>query len=235
MKRLLVGDVTRRLPDGYDVARHFTPSYAPWDQRVCIVPGGDLFEAISGGNVDVVTGTIDTFTEHGLRLASGEEVEADVVIAATGLEVLALGDVDVVVDGELMPPGGRLVYKSVMLSDVPNLAYVFGYANASWTLKVDLAATWIARVIAHMRATGATKVVAAAPVGDMPTRPMLDLQAGYVMRAEGRFPRQGIGAWSVPSYRTDAQRLLREPVDDGVLRFSYSPVRAAVSETAPTP
>jgi cation diffusion facilitator CzcD-associated flavoprotein CzcO len=223
MKRLLVGDVERRLPDGFDVAQHFTPSYAPWDQRVCIVPGGDLFRAISDGKVDVVTCVIDTFTRDGLRMVGGREVTADLVIAATGLEVLALGDMHVVVDGEVMLPGERLVYKSVMLSDVPNLAYVFGYANASWTLKVDLAATWITRVIAHMRRTGATKVVAPAPLDDMPTRPMLDLQAGYVKRAEGRFPRQGTGAWSVPSYRTDARRLLREPVDDGVLQLTRAP------------
>ena len=177
------------------------------------------------GSVDVVTGAIDTFTERGLRLATGEEIEADIVIAATGLEVLALGDVEVVVDGEVMPPGSRLVYKSVMLSDVPNLAYVFGYANASWTLKVDLAAAWIARAIAYMRSTGATKAVATAPIEDMPTRPMLDLAAGYVKRAEGRFPRQGTGVWSVPSYRTDARRLLKDPIDDGILRFSSAPVR----------
>ena len=236
MKRVLVHDVGRRLPDGFDVARHFTPSYGPWDQRVCIVPGGDLFQAISAGDVDVVTGEIETFTEHGLRLETGEEIEADVVIAATGLEVLALGNVEVVVDGEVMPPGTRLVYKSVMLSDVPNLAYVFGYANASWTLKVDLAATWIARAIAHMRRTGATKVVAAAPVDDMPTRPMLDLASGYITRAEGRFPRQGTGAWSVPSYRTDERRLTKDPIDDGILQFSTAPVRVAdvVNETAPS-
>jgi cation diffusion facilitator CzcD-associated flavoprotein CzcO len=223
MKRLLVGDVERRLPDGFDVAQHFTPSYAPWDQRVCIVPGGDLFRAISHGKVDVVTGVIDTFTPDGLRMVDGHEVTADLVIAATGLEILALGDIVVVVDGEFMHPGDRLVYKSVMLSDVPNLAYVFGYANASWTLKVDLAATWITRAIAHMRRTGATKAVASAPVDDMATRPMLDLQAGYVKRAEGRLPRQGTGVWSVPSYRTDARRLVREPIDDGVLQITRAP------------
>ena len=225
MKRLLVGDVRRRLPDDFDVARHFTPTYKPWDQRVCIVPGGDLFDAISDGSVDVVTGAVETFTHDGLRVVGGEHVEADVVIAATGLEVLALGDVEVIVDGEVMPAGARLVYKSVMLSDVPNLGYVFGYANASWTLKVDLAATWIARVIAHMRSTGVTKAMVTAPVDEMPTRPMLDLQAGYVMRADGRLPRQGTGVWSLPSYRTDARRLLRDPVDDGVLRFTRAPAR----------
>jgi monooxygenase len=226
MKRVLIRDVTRRLPDGFDVARHFTPSYRPWDQRVCIVPGGDLFRSISDGQVDVVTGVIDTFTEHGLRLESGDEIDADVVIAATGLEVLALGDVQVVVDGETLPAADRLVYKSVMLSDVPNFAYVFGYTNASWTLKVDLAATWVCRVIAHMRSTGATKVVAPSPTYDMPTRSMLDLQAGYLLRAVDRVPQQGTGVWSVPkSYRTDAQRLLHDPVDDGILQFTRVPVR----------
>ena len=233
MKRLLVADVARRLPDGFDVARHFTPRYGPWDQRVCIVPGGDLFRAISDGTVDVLTGVIDRFTEHGLRLVSGEEVAADVVIAATGLELLALGDAQVVVDGEQMAAGDRLVYKSVMLSDVPNLAYVFGYTNASWTLKVDLAAEWVCRVIAHMRRTGATKALARAPEAAMPTRPMLDLQSGYVRRAEGRLPRQGIGVWSVPkSYRVDARRLLHDPIDDGVLRFTTGSIRGS---RAPAP
>jgi len=228
MKRLLVGDVSRRLPDGYDVARHFTPSYAPWDQRVCIVPGGDLFRAISDEKVDVVTDVIETFTEHGVRLASGEEVQADLVIAATGLELLALGDVQVEVAANEMTAGARLVYKSVMLSDVPNLAYVFGYANASWTLKIDLVATWICRVIGHMRRVGATRAVARAPQGDMATRPMLDLQAGYVTRADGRLPHQGTGVWSVPkSYRADARRLLRESVDDGVLEFSSAAIRGS--------
>ena len=142
---------------------------------------------ISEGSVDVVTGTIDTFTEHGLLLETGEEIEADIVIAATGLEVLALGDMEVVVDGEVMPPGSRLVYKSVMLSDVPNLAYVFGYGNA--VVDLEGRPRRVDRVrIGDMRSTGATKAVATAPIEAMPTRPMLDLAAGYVKRAEGRFP-----------------------------------------------
>jgi cation diffusion facilitator CzcD-associated flavoprotein CzcO len=221
MKRVLLHDVARRLPTGYDVARHFTPKYEPWDQRMCIVPGGDLFRAISSGGADVATGVIDTFTERGIRLTTGEEIDADVVVAATGLEVLAFGDMRVVVDGLLMAPGERLVYKSVMLSDIPNFAYVFGYTNASWTLKVDIACAWVCRVIDHMRRAGATSAVASPDDPSMPTRSMLDLAAGYVMRAPERLPRQGTGVWSVPkSYRADARRLLRDPVDDGVLRFS---------------
>jgi monooxygenase len=221
MRRLLIGDASRRLPDGYDVATHFTPAYAPWDQRMCVVPGGDLFRAISSGRADVVTGVVDTFTEEGIRLASGEEITADVVVAATGLEVLALGDMQVVVDGQVLAAGERVVYKSVMLSDVPNFAYVFGYTNASWTLKVDLACTWICRVLRHMRRTGATKAVVSPDDPTMPTRSMLDLAAGYLTRAADRIPRQGTGTWAVPkSYRADARRLLHDPIDDGVLQFT---------------
>jgi monooxygenase len=224
MRRLLIGDATRRLPDGYDVATHFTPAYAPWDQRMCIVPDGDLFRAISSERAAVVTGVVDTLTEQGIRLASGEEVAADIVVAATGLEVLALGDMHVVVDGEVLAAGERIVYKSVMLSDVPNFAYVFGYTNASWTLKVDLACAWVCRVLQHMRDTGATTAVVSPDDPAMPTRSMLDLAAGYLTRAIDRIPRQGTGAWAVPkSYRADAKRLLRDPVDDGMLRFTRAP------------
>ena len=195
MRRVLVSDATRRLPEGYDVATHFTPTYAPWDQRMCVVPGGDIFRAVSSGRADVVTGTVDTFTERGIRLADGHEIDADVVVAATGLEVLALGDMQVVVDGEVLAPGERIVYKSVLLSDVPNFAYVFGYTNASWTLKVDLACAWICRVIEHMRRTGATTVVATVDDPAMPTRSMLDLAAGYLLRRRG--PHPPTGEWGV--------------------------------------
>jgi monooxygenase len=236
MRRVLVRDATRRLPDGYDVATHFTPTYAPWDQRMCVVPGGDLFRAISSGRAEVVTGAIDTFDDRGIRLVDGRDIEADVVVAATGLEVLALGDIEVVVDGEALLANERVIYKSVMLSDVPNFAYLFGYTNASWTLKVDLACAWVCRVIEHMRRTGATTVVARHDNPEMPTRSMFDLAAGYVQRAVDRIPRQGVGVWSVPkSYRIDARRLLRDPVDDGVLRFSHidGPTPAAQLDATP--
>ncbi len=235
MRRVLVADASRRLPEGYDVATHFTPAYAPWDQRMCIVPDGDLFAAISSGRAEVVTGVIDTFTEDGVRLASGAELPADIVVAATGLEVLALGDMRVAVDDEQMIAGERVVYKSVMLSDLPNFAYVFGYTNATWTLKVDLACSWICRVISHMRRTGATKAVVAPDDPAMPTRSMLDLAAGYLTRAVERIPRQGTGVWSVPKgFRTDARRLLRDPVDDGVLRFSRAESVASPVGSSPT-
>jgi cation diffusion facilitator CzcD-associated flavoprotein CzcO len=224
-KKFLVGNVAKRLPDGYDVAKHFTPSYDPWDQRVCLTPGGDLFRAISSGKASVVTDTIDTFTERGIRLTSGEELEADIVVTATGLDLLALGGMEVVVDGVTMAPGDRLVYKSLMLSDVPNFAFVFGYTNASWTLKVDLVCEWVCRCLAFMDRNGYATAVPVSTDPAMPTKPMLEFGAGYVQRAVERWPRQGTGPWSVQmSFKDDEQRLCHDRVDDGVLRFTRARV-----------
>jgi cation diffusion facilitator CzcD-associated flavoprotein CzcO len=221
MKRMLVALVTSQLPEGYDVARHFTPSYAPWDQRVCFLPDGDLFRAIRHGDASVVTDTIDSFTERGVRVASGEEIPADIVVSATGLELQALGGIATVVDAEVMTMGERVVYKSAMLSDVPNLAFVFGYTNASWTLKVDLVSEWFCRCLALMDRRGYAEARPVATDPAMARRPMLDLDAGYIRRVEADFPKQGTGAWSVEMrYPTDARRLRTDPVDDGVLQFS---------------
>jgi cation diffusion facilitator CzcD-associated flavoprotein CzcO len=221
MKRMLVALVTSQLPEGYDVARHFTPSYAPWDQRVCFLPDGDLFRAIRHGDASVVTDTIDSLTERGVRVASGEEIPADIVVSATGLELQALGGIATVVDAEVMTMGERVVYKSAMLSDVPNLAFVFGYTNASWTLKVDLVSEWFCRCLALMDRRGYAEARPVATDPAMARRPMLDLDAGYIRRVEADFPKQGTGAWSVEMrYPTDARRLRKHPVDDGVLQFS---------------
>jgi cation diffusion facilitator CzcD-associated flavoprotein CzcO len=220
MGRLLVRGAARLLPDGYDVARDFTPAYGPWDQRLCLLPDGDLLRAIASGRATVVTDTVDTFTSTGIRLSSGEHLSADVVVCATGLELLALGDIAVDVDGVPVDAADRVVYKSAMLSDVPNLVFVFGYTNASWTLKVDLIARWLCRCLAVMDRAGDDVAVPVADPG-MPTMPMLDLTSGYVQRAIDRMPRQGVGPWAVSvGYRTDARRLRRDPVDDGVLRFT---------------
>ena len=219
-RRLLVRGVARRLPVGYDVDRHFTPDYDPWDQRVCLTPDGDLFAAIAAGRASVVTDTVAGFTERGVRTGSGDELVADVVVTATGLELLALGGIEVVVDGERRDPADRLVYKSAMLHEVPNLVFVFGYTNASWTLKVDLVAEWLCRCLAEMRRRGATTVIAVPDDPAMPTAPMLELTSGYVRRAVDHFPRQGTGPWSVAmDPRVDRRRLVRDPIDDGVLRF----------------
>jgi cation diffusion facilitator CzcD-associated flavoprotein CzcO len=221
MKQLLIKLTAKQLPEGYDVERHFVPEYAPWDQRVCFLPDGDLFRAIRAGRASVVTDTIDTFTERGVRLASGDELEADIVVSATGLDLLALGGIDTIVDGEHLAMGERVVYKSVMLSDVPNLAFVFGYTNASWTLKVDLAAEWFCRCLALMDRRGYSVARPVVQDAAMPRRRMLDLDAGYIRRAEAEFPQQGTGPWSVEMrYPTDARRLRRDPVEDGVLQLS---------------
>jgi monooxygenase len=224
VKRLLRKGLERRLPPGYEIDRHFTPSYNPWEQRLCAVPDGDLFEAISAGTASVVTDRIETFTERGIRLASGEELEADMVIAATGLDLVALGDIEFVVDGEPVVLPQKLVYKSAMLSDVPNFTFVFGYTNASWTLKLDLVCQYACRLLAQMERKGYDNCVPVNVDASMPTRPFLDFGAGYVQRAVDRFPRQGTsGPWQIRmSYAQDLQTLRDGAVDDGVLVFSRS-------------
>ena len=155
-KNLLVGRVRKSLGPDYDVDTHFTPSYAPWDQRLCLVPNGDLFEAIKAGTVSVVTDRIATFTETGIELESGDHLEADIIVTATGLEMVTLGEVDFAVDGEPVDFAHTWSYKGFAYSDVPNLASTFGYVNASWTLRADLIATYTCRLLNHMTETGTT-------------------------------------------------------------------------------
>ncbi len=221
VKWLLRKGLEKRLPAGYDIDTHFTPSYNPWDQRLCAVPDGDLFAAISSGRASVLTDRIATFTERGIALESGTELEADIVVTATGLDLQALGGVQLNVDGAEVSLPNQLIYKSVMISDVPNMAFVFGYTNASWTLKVDLVCDYICRLIAFMDDSGYASCVAVNTNATMQTRPMLDFGAGYVQRAVDRFPRQGDGPWEVKmSYREDRERLLQGALADGVLSFS---------------
>jgi cation diffusion facilitator CzcD-associated flavoprotein CzcO len=221
--------VRRRLPAGYDIDTHFTPPYNPWDQRVCAVPDGDLFEAISAGSASVVTDHIETFTEKGLLLRSGRELEADIIVTATGLELLAFAGIDLTVDGEHVEIADRLAYKGFMLSDVPNFAYAIGYTNSSWTLKVDLVGEYLARVLQQMERLGHD---VCRPVNNdpaMPTRPLLDFGAGYVRRAAGALPRQGTREpWTVTmSYAADVERLRNGVIDDGIARFSRKPQATA--------
>jgi len=222
IKGLLRRGLTRRLPEGYDIDRHFTPAYNPWDQRLCAVPDGDMFEAISAGTASVVTEVIEEFTERGIRLTSGVELEADIIVTATGLELQALGGMEVLIDSQPVALGEKLVYKSAMLSDVPNLVFVFGYTNSSWTLKLDLLCEYACRLIAHMDSRGYDACVPLNSDPDMPTRPFLDFGAGYVQRAVHRFPRQGTtGPWQVKmSYAQDLRVLRDGAIEDGVLRFT---------------
>ncbi len=223
-KNLLVGRVRKALGDDYDVETHFTPSYAPWDQRLCLVPNGDLFDAINAGTASVVTDRIATFTETGIELESGEHLDADIVVTATGLEMVTLGEVDVVVDGEAVDFSQRWAYKGFAYSDVPNLASTFGYVNASWTLRADLIATYVCRLLEHMSDTGTAICVPRLRASDasMAARPMLDhLSSGYVQRAADRFPKQGDREpWLNPQdYAKDKKMFRSAPVDDGVMQF----------------
>jgi monooxygenase len=222
MKRFLRRGLERQLPAGYDIDTHFTPRYDPWDQRLCLVPDGDLFAALRSGRASIVTDRIDTFTERGLRLASGVELEADMVVTATGLSLLALGGTQLVVDGRDVELPETMGYKGMMLSGVPNMTLALGYTNASWTLKCDLTCKYMCRLLRHMDAHGYHQCV---PVLDDPTvqeRPFIDFSSSYVLRYIDAFPKQGSKApWQLrQNYPLDLVSLRRDPLEDGALRFS---------------
>ena len=221
VKKNLVGMVHEALGPTHDVATHFTPSYDPWDQRVCFVPDGDLFEAIKAGSADVVTDHIATFTPTGIRLRSGRELAADIVVSATGLTLNLLGDVAFAVDGHAVDFSQALGYKGMMFSGVPNFIYTFGYTNASWTLKADLTADYASRLLAYMDRNG---IASATPVGDpaVDRLPFLDFSSGYVQRAVDFMPKQGTKApWRLyQNYVLDLLTLRYRRIADGTLRFA---------------
>jgi cation diffusion facilitator CzcD-associated flavoprotein CzcO len=221
-KRLLRRGVEKRLPAGYDVDTHFKPRYGPWDQRLCLVPDGDLFEAISEGRASIVTDRIETFTESGVRLASGAELDADVIVTATGLNLLALGGVQLAVDGREIDVSETMSYKGMMLSGVPNLAVAFGYTNASWTLKADLTCEYVCRLLNHMESNGYRECRPRERDESEPSQPFIDFSSGYVQRAIDRFPRQGTRApWRLyQNYALDVLALRFGSVVDDAIRFS---------------
>ena len=221
MRKFIRSQVAAQLPADYAIDTHFKPSYDPWDQRLCIVPQADLFRAISSGRASVVTDHVDTFTETGVRLRSGEELEADIVVTATGLQLLAFGGIDLTVDGEKVVLNERLAYKGMMLSDVPNYAFAIGYTNASWTLKADLTCEYVCRLLNHMERTGTRICV---PHNDDPTvseEPLLDFKAGYVLRSLHEFPQQGSKApWKLrQNYPRDVLTLRYGSVTDSGMKF----------------
>ena len=222
VKSMIRKATVRRLPPGYDVDTHFKPRYQPWDQRLCLVPDGDLFTAIRRGRASVVTGRIAEFTEAGLRLESGTELEADIIVTATGLRLLAFGGIQLAVDGRDVKLPETMAYKGMMLSGVPNLAFTIGYTNASWTLKADLVSEYVVRLLRYLDRHGYDQCV---PVNGDPSvteRPLLDFQAGYVLRSIDEFPRAGSRPpWQLGmSYAHDLVKLRYGRIKDGTMRFA---------------
>jgi cation diffusion facilitator CzcD-associated flavoprotein CzcO len=225
VRRFLLRQVAKALPKGYDLRPSFTPPYGPWEQRLCLVPDGDLFKAISEGHAEVVTDHVERFTEGGLLLKSGRTLQADVIVSATGLELQMLGGAKISLDGAPVATSRLVVYKGVLYAGIPNLAATFGYLAASWTLKADLTSQYVCRVLNHMRAVGAKVAVPGHPPAGVELKPFVDFSSGYFQRAAHLLPRQGSeGPWKLfDRYADDRKRLLREKVDDGVLVFSAPP------------
>jgi monooxygenase len=221
MKRMILSGVRNELGPGYDVAKHFSPAYNPWDQRLCLVPDADFFKAIRSGKASVVTDEIDTFTDKGLRLRSGAELEADIVITATGLVVKPLGGMRVVVDGTAVETSKTLTYKGMMLSDVPNLAYALGYTNASWTLKCELTSAYVCRLLNYMDARGYAWCTPRRRDPSMVEEPALGLTSGYIKRASAILPKQGSKRpWRLhQNYALDTAALRFGTVSDGTMEF----------------
>jgi monooxygenase len=220
--RVLLQGAREHLPPGYPVEEHFTPRYAPWDQRLCLAPDGDLFRAITSGKASVVTAATECFTERGVRLATGEELEADVIVTATGLRVLPFGGMTLAVGGVDVDPAEALVYKGAMMSGVPNAAWCIGYTNASWTLRSDLTSQFVCRLLNHMDRRGYTRAMPRADVGDVPRRPVMDLDAGYLERAADRIPKQGDRSpWVIrQNYLLDLPEMRLGRVDGPDMRFA---------------
>lgn len=223
-RRLIRASNRRALPPGYPVDQHFNPPYAPWDQRLCIAPDGDLFQAIASGRAEMVTDRIAHFEAGGVRLQSGRTLAADIVVTATGLNLQLLGGIRLQVDGAAVDLSRKVVFRGMLLDGVPNLAFAIGYTNASWTLKIGLVCEHFCRLLAHMDRHGQAICRAELPASGMPTRPLLDLASGYVQRALPELPRQGLQApWALPmDYRRDVRTLRRGPVQHACLHFSQA-------------
>lgn len=224
MRKFFLGTVKRSLGETVDM-RHFTPSYMPWDQRLCVVPDGDLFKAIKSGKASVVTDEIVSFTAHGILLKSGETLEADIVVTATGIRLKTFGGIEISVDGKPIATNRLLSYRAVLMQNLPNMAFIFGYTNASWTLKADIASRYVCRLLNYMDSRG---IGSAIPrnLGEEPGQGnvMSSLTSGYVKRDIDELPRQGLSEpWRVThAYEVDRKILLDDPIDDGVLEFARS-------------
>jgi monooxygenase len=237
VKAGLIARVREALGPDFDVATHFTPRYNPWDQRLCLVPDDDLFDSIRSGRASVVTGNIDTFTEAGIRLQDGREIEADIVVTATGLVLELLGGMKVRVDGRDVEFAKTFSYKGMMYSDVPNMASSFGYTNASWTLKCDLTCEYVCRLLNHMAKEGYAQATPRISDPAMESVPWLDFTSGYVTRSMDKFPRQGTKPpWRLyQNYARDLALIRFSGLDDGVLELKRAPRKPASSGMATGP
>jgi monooxygenase len=222
VKELILGGVKLALGPDYDIGTHFTPRYNPWDQRLCLVPDGDLFKAIREKRASVVTQQIDSFTKNGIRLKDGSELEADIIVTATGLNLQVLGGMEVSVDGRAIDFARTLNYKGMMYSDVPNMAATLGYTNASWTLKCDLTCEYVCRLINYMDRRGYRQCVAHNVDPSITELPSLDFSSGYVQRSIAKLPKQGSKRpWRLyQNYALDIVTLRYGKIDDGVMRYS---------------
>lgn len=234
VKDYLLGMVREELGEE-EVKKHFTPTYKPWDQRVCLVPDSDLYEALKSGKASVVTDHIDRFTQDGIKLKSGETLDADIIVTATGLKLQVWNGLDVSVDGKLMTASDTMAYKGFMYSGIPNMASSFGYTNASWTLKCDLTCEYVCRLLNHMDAKGLDQATPSFTEGDVEVEPWLDLKSGYVQRAMESFPKQGSRTpWKLhQNYAKDLVMLRFGSLHDDGMVFSKKPaVKAATAPTA---
>ncbi|MCA1402033.1 NAD(P)/FAD-dependent oxidoreductase [Bradyrhizobium sp. BRP56] len=235
VKKLILGGVRHALGPDYDVATHFTPRYNPWDQRLCLVPNGDLFQSLRNGRSSVVTDQIETFTRGGIKLKSGNVLDADIVVTATGLDLQVLGGLEINVDGARVDLSKTMNYKGLMYSGVPNLAAAFGYTNASWTLKCDLTCEYVCRMLNHMKAHGYAQVTPRRNDPDVTELPWVDFSSGYIQRAAARFPKQGSRRpWRLyQNYALDIMTLRFGSLKDEAIEFL--PARRASADAASNP
>jgi monooxygenase len=221
MREVVRRSARRQLGKGFDMGAHFSPAYAPWDQRLCVVPDGDLFAALRRGDASIVTGEIETLRPEGVRLKSGEVLAADLIVTATGLSIKLLGGAHVTMDGQSIPVAERMVYRGCMIEGVPNFAFTVGYTNAAWTLRSDLSARLVSRILNHMRRHAYAVVTPVPREPAAQTRPLFEMSSGYLQRAAGFMPRQGDKPpWKVrQNYIADFVSFLVARLDDGELRF----------------
>ena len=222
MRKTLMTMAQRRLPEGYDVEKHFGPRYNPWDQRLCLAPNGDLFKTIRKGNADVVTDTIDTFVPEGIKLTSGQVLDADIIVTATGLNMQLLGGLAPTLNGQPIDLPSLMTYKGLMFSGIPNFAITFGYTNASWTLKADLVSEFVCRVLNYMDDNGFDRVVPEHPGSAVGEQPFMDFAPGYFLRAIDELPKSGSKApWRLKqNYLLDLRLIRQGKVDDEALHFT---------------